>query len=133
MVVIIWAWPLARPFPADFTALMGVSGTAAAVLLGFLGAAKAIVLGLTGTPVFQRLKAAGYHDDLLGYMRVAVYGSVVLLIVSLAGLFVEPGQNPAVTDLVRYGFEYVWVLSTAFAILSFMRITNNLFRLIRNT
>jgi hypothetical protein len=133
VVVVVWGWPLGQPFPMDYTALMGVSGTVAAVLLGFLSAAKAIVLGLTGSEVFQRLKSAGYHDILLGYIRIAVYGSMLLLVVSLVGLFVEPNQNPQSSQNAQEIFKYFWILSGSFSLFAFLRITNHLFKLIRTT
>lgn len=88
----LWWWSGAL-FPKDFTQLMTATGTVAAVLTGFLSTAKAVVLGLTGSEVFQRLKAAGYHNDFLAYMRVGVLASIALLTISVLGLFIEPTQT----------------------------------------
>ncbi len=125
-----WWYALGAPFPTDFTALMGASATAAAVLMGFLGTAKAIVLGLTGSEAFQILKRAGYHDDLLSYLRWAIYGSAILLVVSLAGFFVEPTQNSGVALWAVEGLSFIWILCVSHSIFSFLRVTNILFKVV---
>lgn len=129
--VAVWRWGFDQHFPTDTIALMSASGTVAAVLAGFLSAAKAIVLGLTGSEVFQKLKVAGYHNDFLSYLRVAIYSSLFFLCISMLGFFIEPNQNPNICPIVVEVFKHVWIFFAVLAAASFVRITNNLFSLIR--
>lgn len=131
LVVLLWWWLLEATFPSQFDTLMAVTGTVAAVLMGFLSTAKAIVLGLTGTEVFRRLKNAGYHNDLNSYIRAAVYASMILLVLSLAGLFIEQPLVSTAAKSFAIAFPYIWMYFASFAAFTFLRVINNLFKLIR--
>lgn len=129
-VTIFWIGALNGAFPQDFTALMGASGTVAAVLMGFIATSKAIVFGLTGSPVFQSLKRAGYHQDLLSYLMSGVFGSAGLLVVSLIGFFIEPTQNDGIKKWAIDIFPSAWILVASFAFFSFIRLTRIFFKMI---
>src|SRR5215207_4867409 len=109
-VLACWALILGFPFPNNPDPLMGASGTIASVLVGFLATAKAVILGITGSEVFKKLKAAGYSNLLFSYLSQAVFGGIVLLVVSTFGFFF-PRQPPPLW------FQYLWVMAAATAIL----------------
>jgi hypothetical protein len=87
LVLAVWWFGLGHPFPAKPDALMGASGTVAAVFVGFLGTAKAIVLGLTSSAAFKKLKTTGYSKLLFAYLYEALFGGIIFLAIPIIGFF----------------------------------------------
>lgn len=123
LIAALWFY-VGQPFPNSLDALMGASGTVAAVLVGFLGTAKAIVLSVSSSDVFKRLKESGYSDILFSYLFEAIAAGIIFLVVSMLGFFL-PDQKP------HHFFSFVWILSGVAAILLYSRATILLFRLVR--
>jgi hypothetical protein len=124
VVLAVWWFALGHPFPAKPDALMGASGTVAAVFVGFLGTAKAIVLGLTSSTAFKKLKATGYANLLFAYLYEALFGGVIFLAIAVVGFFL-PENRP------QTWFSIVWFLTGVASLLLYMRVTGLLFRLIK--
>lgn len=113
-----------RPFPSRPDALMGASGTIAAVFVGFLGTAKAIVLSISNSRVFKKLKETGYSNVLFSYLFEAIAAGILFLIVSTVGFFLkENAQHP--------WFGFIWILTGAAAVSLYTRTTLILFKLVR--
>lgn len=123
IIAIAW-WHFGMPFPRNPDGLLGASGTVAVVFVGFLGTAKAIVLSISNSPVYQKLKDAGYHRVLFNYLYDSILFSILFLIVSLIGFFLPEGEP-------SHWFALAWVLSGAATILLYVRTTNLLFQLVR--
>jgi hypothetical protein len=124
LALIIWYFLLGHPFPSKPDALMGASGTVAAVFVGFLGTAKAIILGLTNSVAFKKLKTSGHSTVLFSYLYEALSGGVVFLAVAVVGFFL-PENDPQIW------FSIVWLLTGVAALALYMRVTSLLFRLIK--
>ena len=120
----VWYW-LSSPFPAKPDALMGASGTVAAVLVGFLGTAKAIILTITRSAIFRKLKEAGYTAILFRYLYEAILFGSVFLVVSVVGFFL-PENEP------QKWFAIIWILTGSWALLLYLRSTALLFKLVRH-
>jgi hypothetical protein len=124
LVLAVWWFGLGHPFPAKPDALMGASGTVAAVFVGFLGTAKAIVLGLTSSAAFKKLKTTGYSKLLFAYLYEALFGGIIFLAIAIIGFFL-PENKPQIW------FAIIWFLSGVSALLLYVRVTGLLFRLIK--
>ncbi|MDA9423979.1 MULTISPECIES: hypothetical protein [Bradyrhizobium] len=124
VVVLIWWFGLGHPIPAKPDALMGASGTVAAVFVGFLGTAKAIVLGLTNSAVYKKLRSAGYANLLYHYLAEALFSAIIFLAVAVVGFFL-PENQPQVW------FSIVWFVTGVASLLLYVRVTSLLFRLIK--
>ena len=124
-IIITFVWYLlGAPFPPKPDALMGASGTVAAVLVGFLGTAKAIVLSVSNSDVFKRIKESGYSDVLFWFLFESLTAGTVFLVISIIGFFV-PEHSP------NLWFSILWVLSGTTAMLVYSRTTYLLFKLVR--
>ncbi|MCV0387136.1 MAG: hypothetical protein K5821_12005 [Nitrobacter sp.] len=124
VVLAVWWYGLGHPFPSKPDALMGASGTVAAVFVGFLGTAKAIVLGLTSSAAFKRLKSTGYANVLFSYLYEALFSGVIFLAVAVVGFFL-PENKP------QSWFSIIWFLTGVASLLLYVRVTGLLFRLIK--
>lgn len=123
-VLAIWYW-FGAAFPSKPDALMGASGTVAAVLVGFLGTAKAIILTITRSAVFRRLKEAGYSAILFRYLYEALLFGSLFLVVSVVGFFLPENQP-------QKWFAVIWILTGSWALLLYLRSTALLFKLVRH-
>ena len=66
----------------------------AAVGAGFLTTAMSIILPMGATRVGRRLKKRGKLPYLIGYLRAAIYGCLLLVVASVAGFFqIAPGAG----------------------------------------
>ena len=124
LALAVWWFGLHHPFPIHPDALMGASGTVAAVFVGFLGTAKAIVLGLSGSAAFKKLKTAGYANLLFAYLAEALFCGVAFLAVAVTGFFL-PENHPQVW------FSILWFVTGTASLLLYVRVTSLLFRLIK--
>src|SRR5579859_4640056 len=66
------------------------NSTVSSVLAGFLGSATAILFSIRGARVIKKLEAAGYFGDLIHYLISAIACSLILLVLSVGGFFIEP-------------------------------------------
>lgn len=87
-----------------------------AIFAGFLGTAKAILMALPSTGLPARLRSSGYMDDLARYMAEALAGSLLLCVVSIAGLFPLEVAAPCL-------FGGIWASVSAYSVVSFWRVS----------
>ena len=133
IVTVIWLWPLGSPFPAQIELLMGASVTVGSVFGGFLGASKAIILSIKSSAVFERLKSSGYLENLFDYLRTGVVAALAFIILSIIGYFIDSYK------VIAYGitqidvFSVLWIFAALMSLLSYYRVYNILFKLLRHT
>jgi hypothetical protein len=84
----LWA-ASGAPFPSVGDALFGAAVTVASVFGGFLVASKTVILGLKDSPIFEKLRHSGYMGVFIGYLREGINASVLLVILSMAGFFLN--------------------------------------------
>lgn len=130
VIMALWYFVLHAPFPAAADALMGASGTVAAVLIGFMGTSKAIILGLANTPIFKQLKAAGYMDRFFSYLYESILVSFALLILSIVGFFLPHSSTQNLLMPVPSWFACSWILLGLISTLLYIRTVNLLFKLV---
>jgi hypothetical protein len=129
VIVIVW-WLSGKPFPATPDALFGAAATVASVFASFLGVSKAIILTIKGTQTYKALEKAHYTETLFRYLKAGIYGSVIFASLSIVGFFID--HNTLIKGYSLYsGFCLVWVASGSFAVFTYMRIANILFRLLK--
>ena len=120
-----WQFLACAGFPDEPSALLASTGTAAAVLVGFLATMNAIILSISGSPVFQVIRAAGYHEDLFRYVYEATIVGVALLCISIVGFFVvRDGSSP-------WAYNFIWVIFSTCSIFLFLRVSHITFKLLK--
>lgn len=128
-IVLLWR-NLGSPFPPTPDNLFSAGAGVAAVFASFLGVAKAIILSIKDSKTYQVLKERGYADDLFGYLRGGIFASVFFASLSILGFFISK-------DAVWHGykvftvFSALWILAGALSALTYIRISNILFKLLR--
>lgn len=128
-VASIW-WSFGKPFPSAPDVLFGTAATVASVFASFLGVSKAIILTIKGTQTYKFLERAKKTDDLFGYLRTGIYASVAFAALSIFGFFID---HNAMVGSYRWFtlFCLLWVAVGMLALFSYIRITNILFRLLK--
>ena len=116
-------------FPRSSETLLGTAATVASIFASFLGVAEALIIGLRGTASYQVLTKAGYTDLLFGYLRAGVLSAVLFACLSVLGFFI-PLENSLTTNPEAHIFSAVWIFSGSLALLTFIRISNILFKLL---
>lgn len=84
------------------------------IFAGFLATVKTLLLTMSG-PVQKRLVESDYIEDLLRYLREAIYGSLLLCITAMIG-FANAIKFPAIHAAAMFGL-------LVFALLALYRIT----------
>lgn len=122
---LVW-WLLHRDFPSDVKEFLTAALTLGAILTGFLATAKAILVTCSATSVLQQLRSSGYIKELYEYLRSGLYGSLVFSVYCLIGFFFS--KNEQIT-LPEY-YELIWIFLAMYALLTFVRLTNIMFKII---
>ena len=129
--VAVLMWRLAGcPFPDNPDSLFGAAATVASVFASFLGVSKAILLTIKNTRTFQKLEILGFADRLFGFLKAGIFTAVVFASLSLLGLFVTRDKSVLGIDIYT-SFQGVWFFCGAAALLTYLRITNILFKLLK--
>jgi hypothetical protein len=129
IVLVVWAW-CGRPFPSSPDALFGASATVASVFASFLGVSKAIILTIKGTKTYQILEQKGYTPCLFRYLRAGIFASVLFSTMSILGFFIDREKSVADHNLYSM-FSAAWIASGALSLLTYLRISNILFKLLK--
>ncbi|WP_230534168.1 hypothetical protein [Microvirga roseola] len=127
VAVLVW-WYFGAPFPQSADGLFGASATVASVFASFLGVAQAIILTIKGTETFKRLEKLDYIDSLFGYLRTAILAAVVFASLSIIGFFLDRNVFSGHWIIV---FPGGWIGAGALALLTYARVSNILFKLLR--
>lgn len=125
--VCIWRWLLDSPFPSAPDSLFGTSATVSSIFASFLGVSKAIILSIKGTESFRILENLGYGNVLFNYLRDGIFSAVAFACLSVVGFFVV---DPASAEILEY-FKIFWVFFGLAALLTYMRVTGLLSKLLR--
>lgn len=65
--------------------------TLGVVVAGFTATQRNMLLGMGGTKVLRYAATTGYYKDVLDYLAHCIYASLLVTVVSVAGIFVENG------------------------------------------
>jgi hypothetical protein len=129
LTVAVWYFT-GKSFPKNTDGLFAASAAVAAVFASFLGVAQALILSVKGTESYKVLERLGYTPLLFDYLRVGILSSVAFATLSIIGFFVDENVKPLGVNL--YGtFEMTWVASGALSLFSYARISNILFKLLK--
>jgi len=133
IVVILWKCILKSPFPnaPDPDSLFGAAATVASIFASFLGVSQAIILSIKGTESFRILDKLGYGNVLFSYLREGIIASIAFASLSIVGFFVE--QEYITHALIFEYFKIAWVFFAVAALLTYVRVTNLLFKLLRHS
>jgi hypothetical protein len=124
------AWAgLGALFPREGEALFGAAVTVASVFGGFLVASKAVVLSLKGSAIFEKLRASGYMDLFLGYLKEGINASILVVVFSMVGFFIELGP---LAPFSSKAFCFAWIFTSLAALLTYWRVSNLLFKMLRH-
>jgi hypothetical protein len=85
--------------------------TVSALLLGFLATSKSILISYRGSRVFSQLKNSGHIKKMIGYLMLAIFSSLLWLIISFSMYFVLSGLTLA-----------VWCFLASLSLTSFIRV-----------
>lgn len=107
--------------PSD-NAFFASSLTIGAILSGFMATSKAILMTLN-TPVMERIRDTGYLDDLVSFLKSALWSGLFFSIFSLAGYFLD-GIQESNKENIRFYYGLIWVFLGVVATLTFIRMTN---------
>lgn len=133
LVTAAWWFLLGRSFPADPSGLLSASGTIASVLVGFLATAKAIIMSISTSPTYAHIRSLGYGDQLMDYIRSAIYAGLVFLVLATLGFFID-WKATALTDLERIGvtaYRISWVLTGAAGLALYVRVIGLIFKVLK--
>lgn len=125
-MVFFW-WIVDEPFPKTPDGLLSAAATVASVFASFLGVSKAIILTIKGTETYKVLERSHYTDHLFGYLRAGIYASVVFASLSLLGFFIDSKIHE---DIYKW-FCGLWVFAGSLSLLTYIRIANILFKLLK--
>lgn len=130
-VALVWGWwKLGRPFPASPDGLFGAAATVASIFASFLGVSKALILTIKGTETFKILSSRGYTGMLFSYLADGIFASVLFASCSIIGFFIDHDTITINHHLFKI-FEMVWVFAGALSLLTYVRISHILFKLLK--
>ncbi|MET4244608.1 hypothetical protein [Bradyrhizobium sp. RT10b] len=130
---IVWVWyALGHPFPTNPDSLFGTAATVSSIFASFLGVSKAIILTIKGTDTYKVLEQRGYTELLFAYLRDGIFASVLFASGSILGFFVDHEVIVWKHHLFKL-FELIWVFAGSLSLLTYIRITNILFKLLKLT
>jgi hypothetical protein len=122
-------WYLNIPFPVHPKEFLAASLGFGAILTGFITTAKAILVSMPSDSLMGSLRKSGYVDDLILYLKHALYGCLLFSGVCLVGFFILTYDEKEYTWPMWY--KIIWVASALFAGLSFQRVSKFLFSVIK--
>lgn len=114
------------PFPGDEKEFLAAALSLGAVLTGFVATAQAILMALPSDSVMGRLRSTGYIDDLIRYIAEALYAGLIFCTMNVAGFYLLKDKH--YFDI----FSSVWVGAFFYSVLSFMRVTRLMMRIMRS-
>ena len=116
--------------PANaYTAVLGAAAGASAIFVGFLSATKAVILGTSSSAAYVILRKSGFLSMLFG----SIYSSISLAVASIILMFFDP-ENPVALNIwhlkIENGIFIPWVFLGALSVLTLLRVSRLLFRLL---
>lgn len=127
----VWVWwLLGTPFPNNPDGLFGAAATVSSIFASFLGVSKALILTIKGTQTFKILSDRGYAGMLFSYLADGIFASVFFASCSIIGFFIDHETIMWKHHLFKM-FDVVWVFAGALSLLTYVRISNILFKLLR--
>jgi len=99
--------------PDRSASFVGGSLTVSALFVGFLATSKSIMMSYKGSRAFAQLKKTGHLSRMVGYLRFAIYSSLLWLGLGFAMYFI---QSRLISSL--------WSFLAALSVVSFIRIVN---------
>ena len=134
-VIALFCWyKFGAPFPPSPDGLFGASATLASIFASFLGVSKAVILSIKASETYKILEKAGYTDLLYDYLKSGIFSSVMFAALSIIGFFVSPHKDAEFYGLNLFSmFAGIWVLFGFLALATYIRITNILFKLLKNS
>ena len=121
-------------FPVSADGLFGAAATVASVFASFLGVSKAIILTIKGGKTYRALERKGYVNDLFSYLAWAIRAAVVFAALSIVGFFIFSSADSIILfghASMRNIFKLAWIFSGVLALLTYIRIGNVLFKLLK--
>ncbi|WP_296714233.1 hypothetical protein [Tistrella sp.] len=120
--------------PANaYTAVLGAAAGASAIFVGFLSATKAVILGTSSSAAYVILRKSGFLSMLFGYIKSSIYSSISLAVASIILMFFDP-ENPVALNIwhlkIENGIFIPWVFLGALSVLTLLRVSRLLFRLL---
>jgi hypothetical protein len=123
------AWLFFSPrFVADLKEFLAASVSVGAIFAGFLATAKAILMAMPAGSVMDAIRKSGYIENLTSYLRDAIYGAVVFVLISFGGFFVIPSSQAAIVGW----YPPSWVFSGIFCLTAFLRVCHLLFKILKH-
>jgi hypothetical protein len=130
-VLAAWSWWwLGHPFPSSPDGLFGAAATVSSIFASFLGVSKALILTIKGTETFRVMSDRGYTVLLFAYLRDGIFAAVLFASCSIIGFFIDHETIMWKHHFFKM-FELVWVFAGVLSLLTYIRISNILFKLLR--
>lgn len=128
---LVWGWwALGHPFPASPDGLFGAAATVSSIFASFLGVSKALILTIKGTETFKILSTRGYTGILFSYLADGIFASILFASCSIIGFFIDHDTITMNHHLFKI-FEVVWIFAGALSLLTYVRISHILFKLLK--
>lgn len=128
-----WWFGLGHTFPDDPAGLLSASGTIASVLVGFLATAKAIIMSISTSPTYAHIRSLGYGDQLMNYIRSAIYAGLIFLVLATLGFFID-WKEAAPSEMERIGvnaYRAGWVLTGSAGLALYVRVISLIFKVLK--
>jgi hypothetical protein len=129
LMAALWFW-FKCPFPSNPDGLFGAAATVSSIFASFLGVSKALILTIKGTETFKVMSDRGYTVLLFAYLRDGIFASVFFASCSIIGFFIDHDVIVGHHHLFKI-FQLVWIFAGALSLLTYVRISNILFKLLR--
>ena len=120
------AWKFQVPFPDDQKEFLAAALGLGAVLTGFIATAQSILMALPSESVMGRLRSSGYIEDLVRYMAEALYAGIGYCFLNLLGFYIAFHKD------YYLQFSPVWIAASIYSVLTFMRVTKVMMRIMRS-
>src|SRR5439155_8751992 len=106
------------------------AATVSSIFASFLGVSKALILTIKGTETFKVLSSRGYTVILFSYLADGIFASILFASCSIIGFFIDRETIMMNHDLFKM-FEAVWIFAGALSLLTYVRISHILFKLLK--
>lgn len=116
---LIWM-QLNGAFPAGTDIITAVL-TLAGIFVGFLATSKAILIS-TENQVMKDLRESNYMDDLVTYIRDAIWSSLALCALSVISFFIDTSER---------WFGLLWIPLAVFSFSAFFRVADVMIKLFK--
>lgn len=97
--------------------------TVSGIFVGFLATSKAILLSMN-SEIISDLKKSGYIRDLVSYISQAVWLNLLFCIVTVFGYFIDISNNY---------YSLIWIAMISSALMAFIRVTDIMLKIFRNS